>query len=185
MHHSRQLNCWSLRCSWSIACQRCSNYIFVLDLTHGFHGLGKENCKTRRKSFKFWDLVLPILEILRYLICRWYLTFTLTHWPWAKLVIFCRFHFKKDFLISNIWNMILVQLEYLDMGAHELKFLEKYVFMKRLCPAELASNVSDTHDMDKTSNTQVPLCGESHYKTHQIPTWMILVSSCDCLCPIH
>ena len=22
--------CWSLRCSWSIACQRCSNYIFIL-----------------------------------------------------------------------------------------------------------------------------------------------------------
>ena len=28
-HLSRQLNCWSLRCSWSIACRRCSNYIFI------------------------------------------------------------------------------------------------------------------------------------------------------------
>ena len=42
-----QLNCWSLRCSWSIACRRCSNYIFILDLTPGFNGLGKGNCKTR------------------------------------------------------------------------------------------------------------------------------------------
>ena len=30
-HHSRQRNCWSLRCSWSIVCRRCSNYIFILD----------------------------------------------------------------------------------------------------------------------------------------------------------
>ena len=27
LHLSRQSNCWSLRCSWSIACQCCSNYI--------------------------------------------------------------------------------------------------------------------------------------------------------------
>ena len=61
-----QLNCWSLRCSWSITCRRCSNHIFILDLTPGFNGLGKDICKTRRESFKFWDLVCLILEILRY-----------------------------------------------------------------------------------------------------------------------
>ena len=63
-------NCRSLRCSWSIACRRCSNYIFILDLTPGFVGLGKGNCKTRQETFKFWDLVRLILEILRYLISR-------------------------------------------------------------------------------------------------------------------
>ena len=31
------------RCSWSIACRRCSNYIFILNLTPGFNGLGKDN----------------------------------------------------------------------------------------------------------------------------------------------
>ena len=40
--------CWSLRCSWSIACQRCSTYISILELTLGFNGLGRDNCKTRR-----------------------------------------------------------------------------------------------------------------------------------------
>ena len=30
MHLSRQWNCWSLRCSWSITCWRCSNYLFKL-----------------------------------------------------------------------------------------------------------------------------------------------------------
>ena len=57
--------CWSLRCSWSIACRRCSNYIFVLDLTPGFNGLGKDNSKTRRKIHKCWDLVPLLLEIWR------------------------------------------------------------------------------------------------------------------------
>ena len=61
-----QLNCWSLRCSWSIACRRCSNYIFILDLTPAFNGLGKDNYKTRRETFKFWDWEHLILEVLRY-----------------------------------------------------------------------------------------------------------------------
>ena len=30
-----------------IACRHCSNYIFILDLTSGFNGFGKDNCKTR------------------------------------------------------------------------------------------------------------------------------------------
>ena len=65
-HFSRQLDCCSLRCSWSIACRRCSNYIFILHLTPGFNRLDKDNCKTRRKSFKFLDLVRLILETIRY-----------------------------------------------------------------------------------------------------------------------
>ena len=49
-------NCWSLRCSWSIASRHCSNYIFILDLTPGFNGLGKDNYNKRWNIFKFWDL---------------------------------------------------------------------------------------------------------------------------------
>ena len=64
-HLSGQLNCRSLRCSWSIACRRCSNYIFILDLTPGFKGLGKDDFKTRWESFQFCDLVCLILETLR------------------------------------------------------------------------------------------------------------------------
>ena len=37
---------------------------FILDLTPGVNGLGKDNWKTRRESLKFWDLVWLILEIL-------------------------------------------------------------------------------------------------------------------------
>ena len=64
-HFSRQLICWSLRCSWSIACRRCSNYIFILNWTPGFNGLGKDNYNMRREAFKFWYLVRLILETLR------------------------------------------------------------------------------------------------------------------------
>ena len=47
-------NCWSLRCSWSIACRRCFNYIFILHLTRGFNILCKDNCKPRQESFEIW-----------------------------------------------------------------------------------------------------------------------------------
>ena len=70
-HPSRQYNCRSLRCSWSIACRRCSNYIFILDLTPGFIGLGEDNSTTRRETFKFDDSVRLILEILRYIDESW------------------------------------------------------------------------------------------------------------------
>ena len=63
---SRQYNCWSLRCSRSIACRRCSNDIFILDLTPGINGLAENNCNRRQETFKFWDLVWLILDIWRY-----------------------------------------------------------------------------------------------------------------------
>ena len=37
MRLNRQQNCWSLRCIWSIACRRCSSYIFILDTRHSQH----------------------------------------------------------------------------------------------------------------------------------------------------
>ena len=85
-----QLNCWSVRCSKSIACRRCSNYIFILDLTHGFNRLGKDNCKTRRETFEFWDLVRLILEIwwygmsftafLKWTFCFWWTSIDRASW---------------------------------------------------------------------------------------------------------
>ena len=59
--------CWSHRCSWSSADRHCYNYIFILDFTPGFNGLGKDNCKTRRETFKFWDSVQLILDIWQYM----------------------------------------------------------------------------------------------------------------------
>ena len=47
------------------ACRRCSNYIFILDLTPGFNRLCKDNCKTRRETFKFCKLLWLILEVWR------------------------------------------------------------------------------------------------------------------------
>ena len=57
-------NCWSRRCSWSIACRRCSNCIFILDLTlTSMAWLGNDNCKTRRETFQFWDLLWRIFGL--------------------------------------------------------------------------------------------------------------------------
>ena len=47
---------------------RCSNDIFILDLTPGFNRLGKDNCKTDRETAKCWALVCLVLEILMVLI---------------------------------------------------------------------------------------------------------------------
>ena len=70
LHLSRQYNCWSLRCSCSIACRHCSNYIFILYLTPGFNGLGRHNCKTQQETFTCWDLVQHNLEVWWYK--NWY-----------------------------------------------------------------------------------------------------------------
>ena len=64
-HLGRQKNCSSLRCSWSIACRRCSNHIFILDLTPDFSGSGEDNCRTIWETFQFWDLMPLILEVWR------------------------------------------------------------------------------------------------------------------------
>ena len=44
--------------------------IFILDLTPDFNVSGKDNCKTRRETFKFWDLLRLILEVWRYVLRR-------------------------------------------------------------------------------------------------------------------
>ena len=61
----------SLRCSWSIACRCSSNCIFIIDLSRGFSGLGKDNCKTRRETIKFWYLIRLILKLWRYMHPGW------------------------------------------------------------------------------------------------------------------
>ena len=45
----------------------CSNYIFIPDLTYGFNGLGKDNCKMRWETFGFWNLMHLILEVWQYI----------------------------------------------------------------------------------------------------------------------
>ena len=49
-HLSKQYNGWSLRCSWSIACRRCSNYIFILDLTHWLHWIWQRQLQGDTRS---------------------------------------------------------------------------------------------------------------------------------------
>ena len=45
----------------------------LVDLTPGFNGLGKDNCKTRQETFLGWDLLQLILEVWPYVY----------NWPWC------------------------------------------------------------------------------------------------------
>ena len=45
---------------------------------HCFNGLGKDIYKTRRAAFKFWDLVLLILEVWQYITLQW-----------EKIIVWC------------------------------------------------------------------------------------------------
>ena len=61
--------------------------MFIRSLTHGFNGLGKDNCNKRRKTFMFWDFVCFILKVWRFLSAiRWWVN---SHIPdfCAKLYI--------------------------------------------------------------------------------------------------
>ena len=96
-----------------MACQRCSNYIFILDLTPGFNGLGKSNFKTRRETFKFGDLVCLILEIL------WYI-FMVTQEKWQILRIYSTgsLHFCYD-LVEKTLKGISYHLREVDISLGE------------------------------------------------------------------
>ena len=87
----RRENCWSLRCSWSSACRRSSNYVIIPDLTPGFNGLSKGNCKMRWETFKLWDLECLILEVWQCII-SWYSTKSM----WLLLI----FRENLNFLIT-------------------------------------------------------------------------------------
>ena len=49
-----------------VYCRRCFKYTFILDLTPGLNGSDKNNCESRRETFKCWDLVCPILDTWLY-----------------------------------------------------------------------------------------------------------------------
>ena len=89
-----QSNCSSLRRSWSIACRRCSNYIFILNLIRGFDRLGKDNCKTTRDSekhlsFEIWCSYIRELTALSILhMHQW------TQWSF-RLMGWCRTGYKS------------------------------------------------------------------------------------------
>ena len=56
----------SLRCSWSIACRRCSSYIFILDLTLASKDWAKTTRWDENHKFKFLYWVHLILEVWQY-----------------------------------------------------------------------------------------------------------------------
>ena len=62
MQLSGQYTCWSLRCSWSIACRCCFNYIFVLDLIPGFNGLGRWQLRHETRIISLWGFGMAYIR---------------------------------------------------------------------------------------------------------------------------
>ena len=99
------------------ACRRCSNFIFILDLTPGFNGFSKDNCKTRREIFKFCDLVRLVQEVLRY------------HWRDPNIemsVIYIHMHKFNRGLYWCSYDKVLCEVEIRDID-HYI-----YIFVKAL-----------------------------------------------------
>ena len=66
---SENLIYYCMRIGWELSNIFAWVNIFILDLTSGFKGFGKDSRKTPRESFKCWDLVCLILEAWRYVLC--------------------------------------------------------------------------------------------------------------------
>ena len=81
----RQLNCRSLRCSWSIACRRCSNYIFILHSTLALQYIAQRHLQSATRNIEVLGLGtsyirdFTVCEILSsFFFLTWF--FKLTHW---------------------------------------------------------------------------------------------------------
>ena len=113
---SRQYNCCPHRCSWSIAYRRCSNYIFIVNLTPSFNGLGKDNYTTRGQIFNFGDLVRCILDVW------WYCSSGRnTLWPIQNSHHFAQHIIKYMCLYENIYIYIysdIVVMTHLTISHH-------------------------------------------------------------------
>ena len=114
------------------ACRRCSNYIFILDLTPGSSGLGNDNCKTTQETFKFlWFGVSYIRDLTVCIIpnrnndtgvggtkdnlINQYAITTIMQTPMVLLLI--KFNVVYDGIIMNIMT-VLLSLPNVDNNAY-------------------------------------------------------------------
>ena len=95
-----------------IACRRCSNSIFILNLTPGVNGLGRDNYKTIRETFMFWDWVRLILENWRYIISNFTSTFRAT-------CISLKMNSKYNYTRSNYNDSCLCPIQWSQVLSHE------------------------------------------------------------------
>ena len=121
------MNCWSLRCSWSIACRRCSNYIFIPDSTPDFSGLGKDNLEDEQRNIwvlglgasyirgfivsimmsygipdleQHWTTVLSTLDMLLLLFATRFAVCT-----WEAFKLLSKRHVTWGDLVNHLWDL--------------------------------------------------------------------------------
>ena len=102
---------------------------FIFCLTPGWYGLGKDNRKTRWETFKFWNLVGLILEILRYSAHRGRVTYVLVsnlrhHWlRWWLGACSAPSHYLKNLVH---WEHISVKGKFKHTNFYSRKWIWRY-----------------------------------------------------------
>ena len=112
---SWQWNCWLLRCSWSIACRCCSNYIFILNLTRGFNGpMATARRDDNHSSFRIWCVLYQ----------RFYSNCTRPGWEIIMIenenIFSC---FIKLIHHNEGWLILLPSLQYVSVHLEFLQFI--------------------------------------------------------------
>ena len=101
---------------------RCSNNIIIPDLTPGFNGLIKDNCKTRQETFKFWVLVPLTIEV---------------YGIWMVLVIFFSSHWRHD-SVPLLYLALFIQSFYQPATSLQLRrckvlYVGNHLFSQQYC----------------------------------------------------
>ena len=87
-------------------------------LTLGFYRLGKDNYKTNRESFKFWDLVRFISEMyVRLSTIRAWISNRTNGFIWDVINHIC-FDLNDGLVIPPIWMRNFIPLFYIDVIIH-------------------------------------------------------------------
>ena len=122
------------RCSRSTACRRYSNFIFILDLTHGFNGLGKDNRKTRRETYKFGDSVRLILDV--YFGCGYRSLWTYHSFLPNMITQHCYINcglYKPPFKLQQVALIKFYVDLYLYLCSKSMLFGIKFIKLQRFC----------------------------------------------------
>ena len=90
---------------------RCSNSIFMFDLTPGFNGLGKGNCKTNIKVLEFGAPCIRNFMVLVVILLVQRLEYSgramLPHWGRDKMAAIFQTTFSNAFFLMKVYKLRL------------------------------------------------------------------------------
>ena len=160
VNHSDVVGASPVRCSWSVACWRCSNYIIIPNLTHGFNELGKDNFKARGETFMFWDLVHLVLEVWQYI--------TILPATNVFLVSICNTTFIPKLLPLTVHGLYLIFIVIIDVLHVMLAILSQIPFGDLPAWMNIKAFMVESKDEHEISWHGNIICKNKHY---HVMTW--------------